>query len=180
MLPWKPCRTFNMYAIHSLESSKFLPLTLTQVLHFGAGFYSFTLLFVKCAILLQWLRIFAPNGSRGTFFVGRFDSMLRVNIANTPAIRSQWACHIVLWSCILFYVSTLVAGSLICVPFERIWDKTVPGVCYNGRPLNTALGTFNLISDIMILILPQRVIWRLNMSRKRRIGVAMVFAIGLL
>jgi hypothetical protein len=65
------------------------------------------------------------------------------------------------------------------VPFERIWDKTVPGVCYNGRPLNLAIGIFNFISDVLILFLPQKLIWSLNMSMKRKIGIAVTFATGL-
>ncbi|KAF7585979.1 hypothetical protein BBP40_009751 [Aspergillus hancockii] len=128
-------------------------------LQFGATFYTITLFLVKAAILLQWIRIFVPRGTRGSFY---------------------WACQIVLWTNLLFYLSVLVAGNLICVPFERIWDKTVPGVCYNGRRLNMTQGAFNLFSDIFILILPQRVIWRMNLSRKRKVGIALIFAVGLI
>jgi hypothetical protein len=42
------------------------------------------------------------------------------------------------------------------------------------------LGSFNLVSDIFILILPQRIIWRLNMSREKKIGIALMFAVGLM
>lgn len=92
----------------------------------------------------------------------------------------EWVCHAVLWCNLLFYLSTIVAGNLICVPFQRIWDKTVPGVCFNGRRLNMTIAVYNLASDICILVLPQRVIWRLNMSLKRKLGLGLTFAIGLL
>lgn len=74
------------------QSKKLRLLTLTQVLHFGAGFYAFTLLFVKAAILLQWIRLFAPNGTRGPFFVGRFDIGPKLQIA----LLISWGCsHLV-------------------------------------------------------------------------------------
>ncbi|KAI5859432.1 hypothetical protein GGS23DRAFT_585383 [Durotheca rogersii] len=128
-------------------------------LQIAATCYTITLALLKSAILLQWIRVFAPQGTRGAFF---------------------WTCHVLLWINLLFYLSTTVAGNLICVPFQRIWDKTVPGVCYNGRPLNMTIGVFNLASDISILLLVQRAIWSLNMSLKRKLGIALIFAIGVL
>lgn len=130
-----------------------------KTLQIAATCYTITLALVKAAILLQWIRIFAPRATRGAFF---------------------WTCHAILWTNLLFYLSTTVAGNLICVPFQRIWDKTVPGVCYNGRTLNMTIGAFNLASDICILLLPQRVIWRLNMSFRKKLGIALTFAVGLL
>lgn len=129
------------------------------ILHIGAGFYTFTLLFSKAAILLQWLEIFSPKGTHRPFF---------------------WICHVLLWINILFYVSALVAGNLICMPFQRIYDKTVPGYCWNGRPLNLAIGSFNVISDFLLLLLPQRAIWTLNMPTKKKAGIALIFAIGII
>lgn len=98
------------------------------------------------------------------------------NIAFIP----QWICHVLLWINILFYVSALVAGNLICMPFQRIYDKTVPGYCWNGRPLNLAIGSFNVISDFLLLLLPQRAIWTLNMPTKKKAGIALIFAIGIM
>ncbi|KAI1116640.1 hypothetical protein F5Y14DRAFT_406085 [Nemania sp. NC0429] len=128
-------------------------------LQYAATFYVISLAFTKIAILLQWIRIFAPAGTRGVFY---------------------WCCKILLWIIFLFYLSTNVAGNLICVPFERIWDKTVPGVCYVGRTLNLSVGVFNLVTDLLLLILPQKLIWSLNVSTRRKIGIALTFATGLI
>ncbi|QKX53795.1 uncharacterized protein TRUGW13939_00875 [Talaromyces rugulosus] len=141
------------FFVHQWDTTVGTVSRVEHVLQLGATFYTITLVLVKAAILLQWMRIFAPEGTRGAFY---------------------WICQVLLWTNVLFYLSVAVAGNLICVPFERIWDKTVPGVCYNGRPLNMTLGSFNLVSDIFILILPQRIIWRLNMSREKKIGIALI------
>lgn len=42
------------------------------------------------------------------------------------------------------------------------------------------IAVYNLFSDICILLVPQRIIWRLNMSLERKLGMALIFAVGLL
>jgi hypothetical protein len=49
-------------------------MTFGQVFQFFVNFYALTILFMKAAILLEWMRIFAPNGSRGAFYVGQHTS----------------------------------------------------------------------------------------------------------
>jgi hypothetical protein len=115
---------------------------------------------LKTAILLEWLRIFNPTGKRNTFF---------------------WACHIILWINILFYSASFFAINLACIPRQRIWDKTITeGHCFNENELYLAGTIVNLISDVAILLVPQKVIWSLKMSVKRKIGVSLIFATGLL
>jgi hypothetical protein len=41
-------------------------------------------------------------------------------------------------------------------------------------------GIFNIVSDIAILLIPQRAIWKLNMPLNRKIGISFLFALGLL
>ncbi|KAF2815476.1 uncharacterized protein BDZ99DRAFT_341003, partial [Mytilinidion resinicola] len=41
-------------------------------------------------------------------------------------------------------------------------------------------GVFNTISDTTMVLLPQRVIWKLNMSRWRRVGLSTIFLFGIL
>ncbi|OTB01371.1 hypothetical protein M426DRAFT_266261 [Hypoxylon sp. CI-4A] len=62
------------------------------------------MLLSKPAILLEWVHIFVPEGTRNTFF---------------------WICHFQIWSNVLFYFATIVVANLIYVPFKRIWDITM-------------------------------------------------------
>lgn len=113
----------------------------------------------KIAVLLEWLRVFVPTGSRNTFF---------------------WACHITIWINALFYVAVMLVENLNCFPFEKIWDKTVPGRCVNQQDAGVVASALNVASDVLILLLPHRVIWKLQMTRKLKIGVSIVFGVGLL
>ncbi|KAI0440446.1 hypothetical protein F4803DRAFT_527340 [Xylaria telfairii] len=125
----------------------------------GINFYAAAMLFVKTSILLDWLHLFVPRGTRGAFF---------------------WTCHIVIWFNILFYFSILVAGNLSCRPFHRIWDKRIPGVCFDRAPVDLTSAGVNLVCDMVILLVPQRAIWQLQLTTSKKLGVSVIFAIGLL
>ncbi|KAI0201208.1 hypothetical protein F4808DRAFT_469863 [Astrocystis sublimbata] len=129
------------------------------VIHLCANLYSAHILVSKAAILLEWIHIFVPTGTRNAFY---------------------WACQCLLWVNVLFYASTIIVANLVCVPFEAIWDKTIPGKCIDGKVIEVVSAALNLTSDLIILILPQRVIWTLQMRRQKKIGVSVIFAIGLL
>ncbi|KAI6089741.1 hypothetical protein F4821DRAFT_230826 [Hypoxylon rubiginosum] len=127
------------------------------ILHVGATIYCGAIMSLKVACLVEWARIFAPQG-------GRFKLI----------------CYIVVWINVLFYTSTIFASIFACRPISAKWDKLIPGSCINTMALDTISSIFNIVSDFAILLLPQKIIWRLQMTRKRKIGVSLVFAVGLL
>ncbi|KAI1186179.1 hypothetical protein F5B17DRAFT_441277 [Nemania serpens] len=115
---------------------------------------------IKLGILLEWIRIFVPPGSRNLVF---------------------WASHIMIFVVIGFYLALIVAFNIACTPVEANWNVLINGDCtrVDTKYTNISASAFNLISDVLILLIPQRVIWKLNMSTKRKIGVSLVFAVGL-
>ncbi|GAW20912.1 hypothetical protein ANO14919_104250 [Xylariales sp. No.14919] len=125
----------------------------------GVNFYALVIIFIKSSILLDWLRIFVPYGTRGAFF---------------------WTCHICIWFNALFYSAIEIAGNLSCRPFSRIWDKRIPGDCFDRKPLDLTSAGVNLVCDIAILLVPQKFIWHLHLTTAKKIGVSIIFAIGLL
>ncbi|OTB01303.1 hypothetical protein M426DRAFT_14611 [Hypoxylon sp. CI-4A] len=115
--------------------------------------------FIKGAILLEWLRLFHPLGTRDVFW---------------------WTVHIVLFINFAFYSASVILENLSCTPHEKIWNRSIPGTCFNSRPLDLTSAAISLLLDLVIFILPQRVIWSLQMTTKRKIGVAAVFMVGLI
>lgn len=133
----------------------FLLLQQTRVVGVGYCFAVFT---IKLAILLEFLRIFSPGRNHSTF----------------------WIYHILIWLNFLFYV---IVSFLIIFPFQPIkkfWNPWIDGRCLNTIKLNIAIACFNSASDLCLLIVPQKVIWDLQLSFKRRIGVSAIFLAGLL
>jgi hypothetical protein len=85
-----------------------------------------------------------------------------------------------LWTNVAFYTAVLIAANISCKPYAKLWDKTVPGTCNNNNAFDVATASYNFVSDFLILLLPQRIIWRLHLKLKKKIGIAVIFAIGLM
>ncbi|KAI0469722.1 hypothetical protein GGR56DRAFT_662064 [Xylariaceae sp. FL0804] len=130
------------------------------IIHICSDFYAAVMLIMKPAILWEWCRIFVPRGIRNSFF---------------------WASLVVGGLCIIFYTVSIFLENLACFPYKRIWDKTVPGsACVDTKTTIVAGAAANIVLDLITIILPQKTIWSLQMSRKRKIGISMIFAIGVL
>ncbi|KAK5625658.1 hypothetical protein RRF57_001374 [Xylaria bambusicola] len=120
------------------------------IYHVGANLIAVTIMVLKGAILLEWMRIFVPPGTRNYFF---------------------WISTILLGLQTSFYVAWIIAENLSCIPHRRIWDITVcEGKCVDIKMLFIPVAGLNLVADIIILFLPQKAIWALQMSLSKKIG----------
>ena len=131
------------------------------VLHFSTNLYSGAMMSIKAAILLEWMSIFSPNRMRDKFW---------------------WACSVTLVLNTLFYIAVIITENASCRPYVKIWDKLgTRGSCrVDGVELMVAGSAIDVFSNLVILVLPQVSIWRLRMSVAKRVGVSVVFAMGVL
>lgn len=116
------------------------------------------MLCTKVAILLLYRRVFSPLAQ------GLFEKTIRLFITIL--------C--------LFYVATFFVKIFLCVPRARIWNKSVPGTCLDNAAVLNTNGIFNLLTDVIILLIPLKAVWNLQLDRRRKIGVVMVFTLGFL
>lgn len=116
------------------------------------------MILVTAAVLLEWARLFAV-GRRNAFW---------------------WTCHAVIFVNSALYTSGIIATWLTCRPPQKSWNKWLPGQCFDRKTMDEIIVIFNLIFDLIIFLLPQRVIWQLHASTKRKWGIALVFSVGLM
>lgn len=68
-----------------------------------------------------------------------------------------------------------------CTPMEKAWKPLVTGGhCIDTLALNIAALSINTGSDVIILVIPHLVIWRLNMAWKHKAAVSVVFGVAIL
>lgn len=67
-----------------------------------------------------------------------------------------------------------------CNPINSIWEPWYTGKCIDTKIMDISAAYINLVIDTLILVLPQVVIWKLKLSLEKKIGVAIVFSIGVL
>lgn len=81
------------------------------------------------------------------------------------------------------YVHGLVFFLLIvfqCWPIRSLWDKTITGA--KCLPVSVAIGftgaALSIVEDIIILLLPLPVVWKLQMSTRKKIAVIFLISMG--
>ncbi|KAL8760616.1 MAG: hypothetical protein Q9184_003206 [Pyrenodesmia sp. 2 TL-2023] len=87
--------------------------------------------------------------------------------------------QILIWVNVVFYFLQTFLLIFAFSPRRKAWDPPVVG----GRgidafALSTAAGMVNAVSDLGALILPQLSVWRLQMTRKKKIQISAVFLVG--
>ncbi|RYO93912.1 hypothetical protein DL764_007909 [Monosporascus ibericus] len=62
-----------------------------------------------------------------------------------------------------------------------MWDLTVPsGSCLERANVDMTSASVQLLTDLFTFALPQNIIWSLQMSTRKKLGVSFVFAVGVL
>ncbi|KAH8889260.1 hypothetical protein GQ53DRAFT_690401 [Thozetella sp. PMI_491] len=72
---------------------------------------------------------------------------------------------------------------LQCDPVSRTWDPTVPGMCWQKDVINgygIFISVYSGVMDIVLALLPWRLVWNLRMKKTEKFGVAVAMSMGLL
>ncbi|MCJ1252151.1 hypothetical protein MMC30_009389 [Trapelia coarctata] len=141
---------WDLYILPVIHSAEYL--NIAEVL------YVLAICLVKVSILLQIHRIFAPPR----------NTVLYVLIWGLVAINS------------LLYTAIGLVTIFQCTPRERIWNPLIPGTCVNEYAVFISGASMNLVSDLILLILPLHSVWKLQMKLKRKLQVSAVFATGVI
>lgn len=123
--------------------------------------YGLCVMLLKVAILLSWLRLFVPMKQRNAMF---------------------WTLHALIWTNVIFYTVGTLCEIFRCTPYEKIWNPMFEsGQCsIRLQDHAEASGFINLVSDVIILLFPQKIIWSLHVTARQKIGMSLLFIVGVL
>jgi len=77
------------------------------------------------------------------------------------------------------WLSMIISLSLICRPLSYWWDRTViGGTCFDVAMWYKAQSMPGPALDILIMVLPIRTLWRLNLPTAKKLGVLSAFAVA--
>ncbi|KAL4918722.1 hypothetical protein BDW62DRAFT_180901 [Aspergillus aurantiobrunneus] len=108
---------------------------------------------IKFSVLLMYNRIFPVRSIRiGSYILG--------------GITLAWL------------ISVDLVAIFQCTPVKKAWLPQTPGHCIDLKVALIANGVPNFITDILILTLPGRTIWKLNASVWQRVSIIAVFLSG--
>lgn len=92
-----------------------------------------------------------------------------------------WAARAIIALTLVYYIISTSITIFACSPLEKIWNPLVTeGHCLDNNIAVIFTCLFNIVSDITILVLPAKAVWRLQIPRRKKVGIVMLFAIGVL
>lgn len=85
-------------------------------------------------------------------------------------------------TCFVWYMATATAMTVLCVPRhgETWFQAVLSSRCHSAIVMTYVQGIFNIVSDFYILLLPMPVVWKLQLTLQKKIGVSVIFMTGLL
>ncbi|MCJ1373573.1 hypothetical protein MMC20_004801 [Loxospora ochrophaea] len=118
--------------------------------------YTLSIFATKESILLLYHRIFVSN--KGFFRI---------------------ALYTVIGIVASYYTASFVATIFECNPVQGSWMKQLHPKCINTNSFFFANAGFNIASDVMIMVLPIPILNTLQITKKQRVGLFLVFFVGI-
>jgi hypothetical protein len=92
-----------------------------------------------------------------------------------------WSSYATISIIVAWTIATILAGCLVCRPFAFNWDKTIiNGSCGDQVTSFTFTGLINLITDIIVILLPMQPLYQLQMALYKKLTLGLVFGLGIL
>ncbi|KAF9699863.1 hypothetical protein EKO04_002284 [Ascochyta lentis] len=133
-----------------------------RLFYISVAVYSLVIIPLKVSLILQIRRIFMPHNRSlhaRPFVLWTIDSFLVLNV--------------------IYYISLILFQFLACRPLAHAWNPLVLGTCVKDKlVVHIISASINTASDLIIVTLPQPIIWRLELSKKRKWGLSAVFLFG--
>jgi hypothetical protein len=81
---------------------------------------------------------------------------------------------------VVFAMIAMVLAFAQCQPARKLWEKTLPGTCWDPIILNYFsywLCAYMTLTDVVLAIVPIVAFWNLQMKRSTKIGLSVLITI---
>ena len=129
-----------------------------KIYYFDEDLYLTALPLVKISILLFYLRIF-------------------------PQTWFRYACFATMAACVGYGIAFLLVSVFQCQPIDLAWnhwDGEHPGKCNDINAQGWTSAALNVVLDIVVLVLPMPVIAKLELNKRKKALVVLMFSTGFL
>ncbi|KAK3989319.1 hypothetical protein QBC44DRAFT_291130 [Cladorrhinum sp. PSN332] len=140
-------------------NSPYFPALLNNLSFMLKMTFIFTLFYIWALIALKLSQLW--------FYYRAFSVQLKVWIYASGAVIS-------IWGIIMTFVFTF-----LCTPVNLQWTLDRPGKCMDQITVLKSIIMSNVLTDLLIVVLPMRTVWTLQMRKTEKFAVAGCFAIGL-
>ena len=133
-----------------LENLK--PMLMSE--HLQTTFYALATFLMRLSALTLYARIF------------RIENATKMFLWGLGGIVTAW------WVCMM------VVPWTNCHPLAKTLDTTIPGHCSVRIKWYYGSGAINFVLDVILLLTPMPMVWRLKMKRRKKIFVTFALVLG--
>ncbi|PWW77416.1 hypothetical protein C7212DRAFT_277295 [Tuber magnatum] len=127
----------------------------TKMVWISRLFHSASISFVKASLLALYIRLTSSRTYRSLSYI----SLVLV------------ICHV---------ISSLMVTTFQCTPVPYLWDKMIKGRCIQTRIFHFVDAGLNILTNVLIYILPVLMLWGIQLPKRQIFGLCVVFSLGAL
>ncbi|OAX81977.1 hypothetical protein ACJ72_03680 [Emergomyces africanus] len=143
------------YGRHALDLAKEEKILALKWFFAAQVFYKIVITLAKMSILFLYMRI---------FYIERYF---------------RWACTLLNIFIGAHGIAFVLATIWQCHPVAGFWDKSIPGFhCVKRHPFWLSFSVINICTDVVMLVLPVQEVLRLNLHRREKLALVLVFSLG--
>ncbi|KAL2865827.1 uncharacterized protein BJX67DRAFT_382510 [Aspergillus lucknowensis] len=125
-----------------------------KMLWISIPLYNLTLNLTKISMVLLYLRLFATKTYR----------IILITLLILITISGIW----------------MVLGTLlVCIPVQAFWDRTIEHTCLSRALIWFLNAALQIAGDLILVILPMPPLIRLRIPLRQKVGLVVIFALGL-
>ncbi|CAG5181650.1 uncharacterized protein ALTATR162_LOCUS9790 [Alternaria atra] len=130
-------------------------VNILKYLYFSILAYCISLTLTKISILLQYRRIFTLR-------------------------EMQIPIYVVFGICVAYGIESVTTGIFSCIPVDAFWEVTKKPTarCLNENALYYANASLNIVTDLLVAVLPVKAIWDLQIPKMQKIAVTIILTLG--
>ncbi|KAK5695782.1 hypothetical protein LTR97_008202 [Elasticomyces elasticus] len=133
----------------------------SRVQYIGGPIYCLAILGFKVSLLASYLRLAGFNRT--------YRQVLYVVIA--LVVINQ-----LIYTFLLSFACRPIVSYTLCQ--AKQWNPALPGTCINQLPTYFGLGGSSLGFDVLIILLPFPILWRLQLDVQKKVALGALFALG--
>lgn len=81
-------------------------------------------------------------------------------------------------ACLAWWVATMTVQIFSCHPIHGFWDTSIHSHCINRTGFYIGVAAPNISIDLVMIALPIRTVWHLQLSTGQKIGLLLTFMTG--
>ncbi|KAH7304486.1 hypothetical protein BKA65DRAFT_521341 [Rhexocercosporidium sp. MPI-PUGE-AT-0058] len=96
-----------------------------------------------------------------------------------PTHANKIFCYVAITYLLCWGIGVALSLIFSCSPIQSHWDSTITDKsCIDFRAAIFASASLNVLSDFVVFLWPAHILWKVRVSRKRRLGLIFLFAVG--